>query len=75
LSEQFGNIQSWSDMYETCDLETKKMILSRMFRAVRVKRDYEVKIDLTASCEQLRLYLDEADAGEPEKDDTIRSPH
>jgi DNA invertase Pin-like site-specific DNA recombinase len=70
LSEQFGNIQSWSDMYGTCDPETKKMILARMFSTIRVKRDYEVEIDLTASCEQLGLYLDEAEANasEPEKD-------
>jgi len=70
LSEQFSNIQSWSDMYDTCDPETKKMILARMFGEIRVKRDYEVEIDLTASCEQLGLCLDEADAGESERNST-----
>jgi hypothetical protein len=59
LFEQFGDILSWSDMYNTCDMETKKMILARLFGAVRVKRNYEVEIDLTASCEQLGLCLDE----------------
>jgi hypothetical protein len=61
LSEQFSNIQSWSELYDTCDMETKKMILSRMFSAVRVKRDYEVEIDLTVDCEQLGIVLEEAD--------------
>jgi hypothetical protein len=64
LSEQFGNIQSWSELYDTCDMETKKMILSRMFSAVRVKRDYAVEIDLTVDCEQLGLCLDKSDTRE-----------
>jgi hypothetical protein len=64
LSEQFGTIQSWSDMYDTCDMGTKKMILSRMFREVRVKRNYEVEIDLTVDCEQLGLCLNESDTDE-----------
>lgn len=40
MSEQFSNIRNWSDMYDTCDMETKKMILSRIFSEVRVRRDY-----------------------------------
>jgi DNA invertase Pin-like site-specific DNA recombinase len=63
LCKQYGNIQSWSDMYDTCDMETKKMILSRMFSAVRVRRDYEVEIDLTVGCKQVGLSLDESDKG------------
>jgi len=59
LSEQFSNIRNWSDMYDTCDMETKKMILSRIFSEVRVRRDYEVEIDLTATCEQLGIVLKE----------------
>ena len=64
LSEQFSNIRNWSDMYDTCDMETKKMILSRIFSAVRVRRDYEVEIDLTATCEQLGIALGELGSDE-----------
>jgi DNA invertase Pin-like site-specific DNA recombinase len=64
LCEQFQNIQNWSDMYETCDLETRKMILSRMFSAVRVSRDYKVEIDLAIDCEQFGITLDETNAEE-----------
>jgi DNA invertase Pin-like site-specific DNA recombinase len=64
LCEQFCNIRSWSDMYSTCDMETKKMILSRMFSAVRVSRDYKVEIDLTVDCEQLGITLDDVGADE-----------
>ena len=51
-------------MYDTCDMETKKMILSRIFSAVRVRRDYEVEIDLTATCEQLGIALGELGSDE-----------
>ena len=59
LAEQFSNIQSWSELYNTCDLETKKMIVSRIFSSVRVKRNYEVEIELTVACEQLGIVLEE----------------
>jgi hypothetical protein len=48
-------MKSWADMYDGCDKETKKMILSRMMSAVRVKRDYEIEIDLAVDCEQLGI--------------------
>jgi hypothetical protein len=60
LSKQFDNIQTWSELYDRCDLATKKMILSRICKAVRVSRDYAVEIDLTVDCEQLGICLDEA---------------
>ena len=58
LSQQFDNIKTWSDMYDECGTETKKMILSHIMSAVRVKRDYEVEIDLTVACEELGICLD-----------------
>jgi chromosome segregation ATPase len=57
LAKQFASIQNWADMYSTCDLETKKMILSKIFSAVRVRRDYEVEIDMTVDCEQLGIVV------------------
>jgi len=51
-------------MYDTCDMETKKMILSQIFNAVQVRRDYEVEIDLTATCEQLGIVLGEFSSDE-----------
>ena len=60
LSEQFCNIQNWSELYDTCDMDTKKMILSRLFKCVHVKQDYAVEIELTASCEQLGIMLNES---------------
>ncbi|MCL2023936.1 MAG: recombinase family protein [Oscillospiraceae bacterium] len=59
LSKRFDNIKSWSDMYEECGMETKKMILSHIMKAVRVSRDYEIEIDLTVDIEQLGLLIEE----------------
>ena len=53
LSQQFDDMRTWADMYSECDMETKKMILSRIMRSVKVKRDYEIEVDLTVDCEQL----------------------
>ena len=57
-------------MYEDCDMETKKMILSRIMKSVRVKRDYEVEIDLTVDCEQLGV----AHPGALQADYTLDTP-
>ena len=62
LAKQYDTITGWAELYDTCDLATKKMIVSRLMKAVRIKRDYEIEIDLTASCEQLGLALDETNS-------------
>jgi DNA invertase Pin-like site-specific DNA recombinase len=59
LSKQFDNIKSWSELYDECNTETKKMILSHIMKAVRVSRDYEIEIDLTVDIEQLGLVTEE----------------
>ena len=55
LSQQFDDIRTWADMYGECDMETKKMILSRIMKNAKVKRDYQIEIDLTLDCEQLGI--------------------
>lgn len=55
LVKQFDNMKTWSDMYGECDMDTKKMILSHIMHKVKVKRDYEIEIDLTVNVEQFGL--------------------
>jgi len=55
LAHQYDTLQSWADIYDECDMERKKMILSKIMETVKVKRNYEVEIDLTIDCEQLGL--------------------
>lgn len=53
LGEQYDAIHSWSESYDSCDLETRKMLLSRVFREVKVKRGYEIEIKLMDSAKLL----------------------
>jgi len=55
LEQQFDTMQSWAALYGECDMATKKMIVAYLMRSVRVKRDYEIEIDLAIDCEQLGL--------------------
>jgi len=55
LKRDFDNIKTWSDMYDECDLETKKMILFHMMKKVHIRRDYEIELDLMVDIEQLGL--------------------
>jgi len=61
LSKQLDNIKTWSDMFDECNMETMKMILAHIMKAVRVKRGYEIEIDLTVDCEQLWLLTEETE--------------
>ena len=56
LSQQFDNLRTWADMYDECDMETKKMILARIMKSVRVRRGYEIEIDFTIDFEKSRGY-------------------
>jgi DNA invertase Pin-like site-specific DNA recombinase len=58
LAQQFDDMQTWAELYGQCDMATKKMIIARLMRSVRVRRDYQVEIELTIGCAQLGLSLD-----------------
>ena len=55
LSKQFDDMITWADIYDGCDMETKKMILSCVMKSINVRHNYEIEIDLTVSCEELGL--------------------
>ncbi len=61
LSQQYDTMSTWADMYDGCDMEAKKMIVSRIMKSVKVRRDYEIEIDLTVDCEALGLSADVCD--------------
>ena len=58
LYKQFDDIGTWSDMYDECDSESKKMILSRLIQPVKVKRDYEIEIEFAIDFHQLGVVFD-----------------
>ena len=52
LSHKINIIKTWADIYDECEMDAKKMILSRIMSAVKVRRDYEIEIDFTVDYEQ-----------------------
>jgi hypothetical protein len=54
FSRQYDELETWADMYDECDMETKKMILFRIMSTVKVRREYEIEIDFTVGFEQFR---------------------
>lgn len=55
LSHRYDTLNSWADMYNVCDQESKKMIVNQIMKKIKVLRDYELEIDFSLSCEQLGL--------------------
>jgi hypothetical protein len=52
LTQQFDDMKTWADIYDECDMASKKMILAKIMKAVKVKRDYEIEIDFTMNFEK-----------------------
>jgi len=53
LYRQYMEIQSWADVYNEIDNETKKMIVSKIIKRVFVKRNYEIEIEFNANFEKI----------------------
>ena len=58
LEEQYDNVISWADLYDTASLEAKKMIVNCLIRRVEVYRDYKLHIDFNIDFTQFSLGLD-----------------
>ena len=50
--KQYDELVTWADMFRECDIESKKMILSRIINDVRVSRHYNIEITFTTEIEQ-----------------------
>jgi len=55
LSDQFDNLTSWAELYDQCEMDSKKMILSQIFKSIKVRSSYEIEVELNVTCEQLGL--------------------
>jgi hypothetical protein len=51
-------------MYGECEMDVKKMILSHIMKKIRVRRDYEIELDLMIDVEQFGLLDEEAGTGD-----------
>ena len=56
LHKLYGKLVSWSELFDTCNMAEKKMIVSQLIRQVRVWKGYRVEIDFNVNIEQLLSY-------------------
>jgi DNA invertase Pin-like site-specific DNA recombinase len=56
MHKLYGKVVSWSELFDTCNMAEKKMIVSQLIRQVRVWKDYRIKIDFNVNIEQLLTY-------------------
>ena len=60
---EYDQLIGWTEMYDNCTFEAKKMIVAQFAKAVHVRRDHEIDIEFSVSFEEFQaLYLE----GEPE---------
>ena len=52
LRREYSSLLSWAGIFGISSIEAKKMILTHIIKKVRVRRDYELDIELHISCEQ-----------------------
>ena len=58
VDQEYAQLLSWADMYDSCTFEAKKMIVAQFVKAVSVKRDYEIDITFNVSFEEFqKIYL------------------
>ena len=55
LNAQYEEIISWSELYDTASMETKKMIVSCLFRRVEVFRGYRLRVELNVNLQSFAL--------------------
>ena len=58
LEKQYNNVISWAEIYDTADLETKKMIVNCLIRRIEVYRGYKLHVDFNIDFTQFDLGLD-----------------
>ena len=55
LSDQYEEVISWSELYDTASMEAKKMIVSSLFRRIEVCRGYRLKVELNVNLQPFAL--------------------
>lgn len=58
LEAKYNQLIAWSNIYDTSNMETRKMIVAQIIERVDVFRGYELKMKFTISIEQFLIGLD-----------------
>lgn len=52
LKEQHDRFVNWADIFDSCDLDTRRMIVCQLIESVTVSRGYKLEIKLAVTMEQ-----------------------
>ena len=50
--QNLNELLTWADLYRNSSMASKRMIMSQLIKAVRVKRDYELEVDFNITYDQ-----------------------
>lgn len=59
LREQHDLYVSWADVFDSCDINTKRMIICRLIDKVTVSRGYKIDVELTITVKQYAEFFEE----------------
>ena len=49
IARHYDDVLTWADIFSESSMEAKKMVVSQLFSAVRIGKDYDIEIDLNVS--------------------------
>ena len=61
MQAEFNRIATWSEIFDSSDIATKKMICGYIIKRVTVYRDYQISVDFNINVEQFLNGIDSAD--------------
>lgn len=61
----YKNVVTWADLYEACNLDERKMIVSQLIEAVRVFKNYRIEIEFATPVQQILEEAKPQDGNEP----------
>lgn len=57
FKKDYDKALTWAEMYDTCSIEGKKMIIRQLIKKISICRDYSLKIELNLSYQQFAELL------------------
>ena len=58
MQAEFNRIATWSEIFDSSDIATKKMICGYIIKRVTVYRDYQISVDFNINVEQFLNGID-----------------
>lgn len=58
MEAEFNRIATWSEIFDSSDIATKKMICGYIIKRVTVYRDYQISVDFNINVEQFLNGID-----------------